>query len=251
MTRMPPPHESPDLFAGEPISPGRDRQRAGRLIVRRHALERVRPRGRTDGGRAAPRPVGPPGLPGLRPLASSAHHLRVRRGIRRTGRSRPGRHRLRLGAGHGGGPVYAQARELGRPPGAGGLRGHHRRRARRHGGGEPGLPRGRRVLRRLQHRAAPRAVAQPVRGPRGRVPLLLRPQDDVREVRRRVRHLARRVRDARRAVRGADPHPDRQDPALPGLPGRDELLERPVRLAARPAPCRAAWSTRPTSTCSP
>lgn len=29
--------------SGEPISPGRDRQRAGRLIVRREALERVRP----------------------------------------------------------------------------------------------------------------------------------------------------------------------------------------------------------------
>jgi len=49
MTRMPPPHELPDLFAGEPISPGRDPQRAGRLIVRRHALERVRPdAGRTE-----------------------------------------------------------------------------------------------------------------------------------------------------------------------------------------------------------
>jgi uncharacterized protein (TIGR00730 family) len=49
MTRTPPPHESLDRFAGEPISPGRDRQRAGRLIVRRHALERVRPdAGRTE-----------------------------------------------------------------------------------------------------------------------------------------------------------------------------------------------------------
>jgi len=41
MTRTPPPPQ--DRFAGEPISPGRDRQRAGRLIVRREALERVRP----------------------------------------------------------------------------------------------------------------------------------------------------------------------------------------------------------------
>ncbi len=48
MTRTPPPHDSPDRFAGEPIPPGHDRQRAGRLIVRRHALERVRPEaGRT------------------------------------------------------------------------------------------------------------------------------------------------------------------------------------------------------------
>ena len=40
---------------------------------------------------------------------------------------------------------------------------------------------------RLQHRAAPRAAAQPVRRPRRRVPLLLRAQDHVREVRGRVR----------------------------------------------------------------
>ena len=40
-----------------------------------------------------------------------------------------------------------------------GLRGDHRRRAGRHGGREPRLPGGRRPLRRLQHRAAPRAGA--------------------------------------------------------------------------------------------
>ena len=51
--------------------------------------------------------------------------------------------------------------------------------------------------------------------PRGRVPLLLRAQDDVREVRRRVRDPARRLRHDGRAVRGADAHPDGQDPALP------------------------------------
>ena len=35
-----------------------------------------------------------------------------------------------------------------------------------------------------------------------------------------LRHPARRVRDARRAVRGADAHPDRQGPPLPGRAGR-------------------------------
>jgi uncharacterized protein (TIGR00730 family) len=36
-------HSSNDDRSGEPISPGRDRQRAGRLIVRREAVDRVRP----------------------------------------------------------------------------------------------------------------------------------------------------------------------------------------------------------------
>ena len=55
-----------------------------------------------------------------------------------------------------------------------------------------------------------------VRRSRRRVPLLLRAQDHVREVRRRLRHPARRLRDARRAVRGADADPDGQGPPLPG-----------------------------------
>ena len=96
------------------------------------------------------------------------------------------------------------------------VRGHHGRRAGRDGGGQPRRPRGGRPVDRLQHRAAARAAPQPVRRPVGRVPLLLRPQDDVREVLRRVRDHARRVRDARRAVRGDHAHPDRQDPRLPG-----------------------------------
>ena len=55
---------------------------------------------------------------------------------------------------------------------------------------------GRRALDRLQHRAATRASGQPVRRPRRRVPLLLRPKDDVREVRGRLRHIPGRLRDA-------------------------------------------------------
>ena len=77
---------------------------------------------------------------------------------------------------------------------------------------------GRRALDRLQHRAAVRAGDQPLRRPRRELPLLLRAQDDVREVLGGVRHLPRRVRHARRAVRGADADPDQEDPALPGDP---------------------------------
>ena len=46
-------------------------------------------------------------------------------------------------------------------PGRGRLRGHHRRRPGHHGGRQPGLPRGRGTVGRLQHRAAARAGAQP------------------------------------------------------------------------------------------
>ena len=149
--------------------------------------------------------------------------VRVRRGLRRAGRrsGRPSRcsarrgrtpdHRvLRAGARRSAAcsPKPGYAVITGGGPGM-------------HGGGEPRLPGGRRRLGRVQHRAAARAGDQPVRRPRGRVPLLLRPQDDVREVRRSVRDPARRLRDAGRAVRGADADPDRQDPALPGDAGRE------------------------------
>ena len=63
-----------------------------------------------------------------------------------------------------------------------------------------------------------------------RVPLLLRPQDDVREVRGGVRHLPGRDGHDGRAVRGADPDPDRQDRALPGRAGGQGLLARAAGL---------------------
>ena len=139
-------------------------------------------------------------------------------------------------------PRYELARTIGRRARRGRLRGHHRRRPGHDGGGQPRLPGGRRAVGRLQHRAAPRAGAQRVRRPRRRVPLLLRAQDDVREVRRRLRHPARRVRDARRAVRGAHPHPDRQGPPLPGRAGRPGVLVGAARLGPRHAPARPAPS---------
>ena len=87
-----------------------------------------------------------------------------------------------------------------------------------------GAKEARRPLHRRQHRAAVRAGAERVRRSRHGVPLLLRAQGHVREVRGRVRHLSRRLRDARRAVRVADPHPDRQGRALPRRPVRQGLL---------------------------
>ena len=166
-------------------------------------------------------------------MARAAHPVRVRRRVRRDGAGRPGRDGLRLGP--------DQARRSGlracsldrRPPGGRRVRGHHRRGTRHDGSRQPRLPRGGRSLRRLQHRAATRAGHEPVRRPRRRVPLLLRPQGDVREVRGWLRDPARRLRHAGRAVRGADPDPDRQGPALPCRPGRPGLLGGAARLDPR------------------
>ncbi len=132
-------------------------------------------------------------------------------------------------------PYYAAAREVGRGHRRARLRGDHRRRARDHGGGQPRRQRGRRALDRLQHRAAARAVAQPVREPLDRLPLLLRAQDDVRQVLRGVRHLPGRLRHAGRAVRGADADPDREGQALPG---------RALRLASTGAACSTGSAER-------
>ena len=143
------------------------------------------------------------------PLAGAAHPGRVRRGLRplaelppavsvfgsaRTPATAPStRSAERLGgalaeAGYavitGGGPGVMEAANKGRP-------------------------RGGRRLGRARHRAALRAGAERLRRPRHRLPLLLRPQDDVREVRPGVRRAARRLRHARRAVRGAHAGPDR------------------------------------------
>ena len=96
-----------------------------------------------------------------------------------------------------------------------------------------GALRGGRHLGRPRHRAALRAGAQPVRRHRRELPLLLRPQDDVREVRAGLRRPARRPRHPGRALRGADPRPDPEGHPLPDRPLRHGVLERPGRLAAR------------------
>ena len=199
-------------------------RRAGRMRVTPEAEAEARTRGRRDRGREAPAAPPGSGLPRHRPVARPADPRRVRRGLRRDGQGRAGSDGLRLRTDQARRPALraraddrAEARRVG-------LRGDHRRRPGHHGGREPRLPGGRRPVGRLQHRAAARAVHQPVRRPRGRVPLLLRAQDDVREVRGRLRHPARRFRDARRAVRGASPS------------------SRPARSATS----RWCWSARPT-----
>ena len=63
----------------------------------------------------------------------------------------------------------------------------------------------------LPHEQADNPYVEPL----DQLPLLLRAEDDVREVRRGVRHLPRRLRHARRAVRGADAGPDRQGRSFP------------------------------------
>ena len=105
----------------------------------------------------------------------------------------------------------------------------------RDGGGQQGRLRGRRHVGRAGHRAAVRAGAQRVGRRRHRVPLLLRAQDDVREVRPGVRHPARRLRHPRRAVRGAHPGADHQGHPVPGDPVRLGLLVGPAGLDPRHA----------------
>ncbi len=81
------------------------------------------------------------------------------------------------------------------------------------------------------------------------LPLLLRPQDDVRQVRPGFRHPARRVRHPRRAVRGAHAGADRQGDQVPGDPARYGVLAGAARLAA--SECAAPGQDQPgrTSTC--
>ena len=98
------------------------------------------------------------------------------------------------------------------------------------GGGQPGRLRGRRRLGRARHRAALRAGHERVGRHRRRLPLLLRPQDDVREVRAGVRRAARRVRHLRRAVRGADAR-------------ADHARSPRSRSCCSGTPTGAAWST--------
>ena len=226
------------------------RRRAGRMRVTPEAEHRMgRANAATEDEKFLERQPGAE-LPRHRPVARAAHPLRVRRGLRRDGRGRPGGDRVRLGADRAERPALRAGADDRPAAGRGRLRGHHRRRPGHHGGRQPRLPGGRRAVGRLQHRAAARAGAQPVRRPRRRVPLLLRAQDDVREVRGRVRDPARRLRDARRAVRGAHAHPDRQGPPLPGRAGRARRTGPGCSTGSAARSWRRARSARRTSTCS-
>ena len=184
--------------ARERGAPGRARHHQG-PGRRPHALGR---RG------TAPAPGGS-GLRPHRPLARAAHHGRVRRRLRRAGARRAGGDGLRLGARQARLALLRRRARGRRGLAEARLRGDHGRRPRDHGGRQPRRERGRRALDRLQHRAAARAVAESLREPLDRLPLLLRAQDDVRQVLGGVRRLPRRLRHAGRAVRGADADPDR------------------------------------------
>ena len=173
-----------------------------------------------------------------RPVAGPADPGRVRRGLRRAGRAAARGDGVRLGPHPARPPEYARGVELGAALAAAGFAVITGGGPGVHGGGQPRRQRGRRALGRARHRAAVRAGPQPVGRPRGELPLLLRPQDDVRQVRAGVRLPARRVRHARRAVRGARAGADRQGHPLPG---------RPARHATTGAGCStgspARWST--------
>src|SRR5215210_2215748 len=69
-------------------------------------------------------------------------------------------------------------------------------------GGQQGCGRGRRDLGRPRYRAAVRVQPQPVGQPRHQLPLLLRPQDHVHQIRAGLRRTAGRFRHDGRAVRG-------------------------------------------------
>ena len=215
------PHEHlrDGILARDGPEPRRPTQ-PGRMRVTPEAAERLSLAGADDRGRAPPRIARDTGLPRHRSVARAADPVRVRRGLRRDGRRRPAVTVFGSARTSPDDPRYELARAIGRRlaeagyaviTGGGPGEMEAANRGCREGGG---LSVGCNIE--LPHEQG----AQPVRRPRRRVPLLLRAQDHVREVRRGVRHPARRLRHDGRTVRGADPHPDRQGPALPGGAGR-------------------------------
>ena len=113
-----------------------------------------------------------------------------------------------------------------------------------------GAQRGRRAVGRARHRAAVRAGHERLRRPRRQLPLLLRPQDDVREVRRGLRRAARRLRHVRRAVRGADAGADAQGHRVPDRAGRHATTGRACSTGcAAPVLDARHDHARPTSSC--
>ena len=154
------------------------------------------------------------------PVAGAAHPGRVRRGLRGAGRARSSRRRVRIGADQARRPHVrdhaAHRREAVRPR----LRRHHRWRSGRDGGRQPRRQRVRRRVRRPRHRAPARAGPQRLGRPRHQLPLLLRAQDDVRQVLAGLRRHAGRLRHHGRAVRGADAGPDAEDHLVPDRPVR-------------------------------
>ncbi len=105
--------------------------------------------------------------------------------------SRPGDQRLRLGAHPEGSPDVRRRPGDRAWAGRAGVRGDHRGWSGDHGGGEPGRQPRRGHLDRARHRTAVRDDDEPAREPRHQLPVLLRPQGDVPQVRAGVRRHAR------------------------------------------------------------
>src|SRR5699024_3169875 len=80
------------------------------------------------------------------------------------------------------------------------------------------------------HRAPAGTGGQPLGRPGPALPVLLRPQDDVRQVHAGVRVHPRRVRHARRVLRGHHAGPDGQDHQVPDRAAGRGLLEPAGRL---------------------
>ena len=131
----------------------------------------------------------------------------------------------------------------------GGLRRHHRRRPRRDGGRQPRRQRGRRRVGRPGHRAAVRAGHERVGRPGHQLPLLLRPQDDVRQVRPGFRRPSRRLRHAGRAVRGAHAGADRRDHVASRSCSSARRTGAGCSTGCAPRCSPTARSVRRTSTC--
>jgi len=261
-TRATPAHDAPHTAAGnrpaeslhagaKAVAAARERHEIGHAAAGRESLPhgpplprdgparrrhpRRRPRHR---GRAPAPPRTADGVHAHRPVARPAHHGRVRRRVRSARVGREGGDHLRLGTRGARRPAVPRRGGGRATPRPGGFRHHHRRRPRHHGGGEQGRDGGRRALHRLQHRAAVRAAAESVSRYADRLPLLLRAEDDVREIFGRLPHLPGWIRHARRALRGAGADPDGQALPLPRDPLRTALLERPRALAPGPRPPR-------------
>ena len=148
-------HEELDR-SGEPIG---EHRRSGRLLISQDLDKKMPGQPTMTEDRKLLEPTDRTAFLQTDTWRALPHPVRVRRGLRRARRGRPGDHGLRLGARRRGrsrvrhgAPDRAAAR-------ARGLRRHHRRRTGGDGGGQPRLPGGRRALGRVQHRAAPRAVA--------------------------------------------------------------------------------------------
>ena len=201
---------------------------------------------------AAARHPGPHRLAARRPLAGAAHPVGVRRGIRCARRAGPRGERLRLGP-HAAGlrRTTPSAMEVGRRLAEAGYAVITGGGPGVDGGREPRRLRGRRRVRRTRHRAALRAGHERVGRHRRRLPLLLRAQDDVRQVRPGLRRAARWLRHLRRAVRGAVLVQTRKVTSFPvvllGTAYWSGLVDWLRQVVAH----RTARSPSATSTCSP